>query len=445
MMEDSIPQLSDAEIRLTKKLDRRNRELQILKAISTHINESLDLDYTLTTLLKQLDQFFEFRHSMILLANPNENFLSLRASHGYDERGTGARVGFGKGVIGTVAKRKKMLNVPNIASRVAYLSGTDVMESEQQIMIKLPGLRNPKSQVAFPLMIQDELVGVIAVESESQRIFKAEDEEIIATIAEQAAMAIQKVRMYDAEQQRRNQLVEINEALSTLYRQQQETLNLFMKFVPESVVQKALRDKPESIFDGELLSVAVLFCDIRDFTSVSEKLSPAQVVKLLNTYYQSMNHVIREHEGVVNQFVGDEIFVTFGAPISVPHCEEKAVYCALGMIQQLKLLNVELMECLQVEIKVGIGINYGPVIAGNLGSNDKIEYSVTGDTVNTGKRIETLTKEKPDTILISESIYEQVKDLFKFNAWDPIAVKGKAEKVAVYEVISGNTNNRSAQ
>ncbi|HUR31758.1 MAG TPA: adenylate/guanylate cyclase domain-containing protein [Saprospiraceae bacterium] len=435
MMQDSNPQLSDAEIRLIKKLDRRNRELQILKAISTRINVSLDLDYTLNTLLEQLDQFFEFRHSMILLANPNENFISLRASHGYPDKGTGARVGFGKGVIGTVAKRKKMLNVPNIATRVAYLSGTDVMESEQQIMIKLPGLRNPKSQVAFPLMIQDELVGVIAVESEDQRIFRTEDEEIIAIIAEQAAMAIQKVRMYEAEHQRRNQLVEVNEALSTLYRQQQETLNLFKKFVPETVVQKALRDKPESIFDGELLHIAVLFCDIRDFTSVSEKLSPAQVVTLLNNYYQSMNNVIREHEGVVNQFVGDEIFVTFGAPVSIPECEKKSVLCALGMIEQLKLLNAELRNCLGVEIKVGIGINFGPVIAGNLGSDDKIEYSVTGDTVNTGKRIESLTKDKPDTILISQSIYDKVKDICTFKEREQIEVKGKSEKVAVYEVI----------
>ena len=434
-MQDSNPQLSEAEIRLIKKLDRRDREIQILKVISARINASLDLDFTLKTLLEQLDQFFGFRHSMILLANPKDTFLSVRASHGYTVKGTGARVGFGKGVIGTVAKRKKMLNVPNIASRVAYLSGSDFQDTEQQIMIKLPGLRNPKSQVAFPLLIQDELVGVIAVESEEQRIFRNEDEEIIAIIAEQAAMAIQKVRMYEAEQQRRNQLVEINEAISTLYRQQQETLNLFMKFVPESVVQKALRDKPESIFDGELLYIAVLFCDIRDFTSVSEKLSPAQVVTLLNTYYQSMNHVIREHEGVVNQFVGDEIFVTFGAPISIPDCEKKSVRCALGMIEQLKILNEELRSCLGVEIKVGIGINYGPVIAGNLGSEDKIEYSVTGDTVNTGKRIESLTKEKPDTILVSDTIYEKVKDKFSFRAWEPIAVKGKSEKVAVWEVL----------
>src|SRR5688572_5569328 len=193
MMQDSSAQLSDAEIRLSKKLDRREREIQILKEISTRINVSLDLDFTLKTLLEQLDQFFGFKHSMILLANSKDRFLSVRASHGYNEKGTGARVGFGKGVIGTVAKRKKMLNVPNIASRVAYLSGTDIQDTEQQIMIKMPGLRNPKSQVAFPLMIQDELVGVIAVESEEQRIYRNEDEQIISIIAEQAAMAIQTV------------------------------------------------------------------------------------------------------------------------------------------------------------------------------------------------------------------------------------------------------------
>ncbi len=168
---------------------------------------------------------------------------------------------------------------------------------------------------------------------------------------------------------------------------------------------------------------------------MSERLTPAQVVTLLNTYYQNMNSVIREHEGVINQFVGDEIFVTFGAPVSIPDCEEKSVRCAIGMIPQLQLLNEELMGCLQVQIKVGIGINFGPVIAGNLGSDDRIEYSVTGDTVTDGKRIESLTKEKPDTILISETIYEKVKDHFSFNAWEPIGVKGKSEKVAVYEVV----------
>ncbi len=438
MSEESVPQLPDIEQRLLKKLDRRDREIKILKVISTRINASLDLDYTLKTLLEQLDQFFEFRHSMILLSSPKDQFLTVRASHGYSEKGTGAKVSIGKGIIGTVAKRKRMLNVPNIDSRVAYMNpGRDIYgQTEQEITIKLPGLRNPKSQVAFPLLIQDELVGVIAVESENHRLFRTEDEEIIAIIGEQAAMAIQKAKMYEEEHKRRNELLEINETLSSLYRRQQETLNLFKKYVPEHVVDKALRDKPESMFDGELLHIAVLFCDIRDFTSASEKLSPAEVVTLLNSYYQFMNIIIQQYEGVINQFVGDEILVTFGAPVSILNCEEKAVQCAIGMMRQLSLLNAELLESLHVEIKVGIGINFGPVIAGNLGSDDKIEYSVTGDTVNTGKRIESLTKEKPNTILISESIYDKVKDVFTFEAWEPITVKGKSKQVAVYEVIS---------
>jgi adenylate cyclase len=431
-----LKRLEDVE-KLSKRLDRRDREIKILKAVSGEINASLDLNQTLQTFLEHLDHYFDFKHSMVLLANENDPFLTVCASHGYEGEGSGAKVRIGKGIIGTVAKRKKMLNMPNIMSKMTYLNpGHNIHKNpEQEITIKLPGLSNPKSQVAFPLLINSELVGVFAVESEKQRIFKYEDEQIISIIAEQAAAAIQKATHYKTEQKRHEQIQEMNDTLSNLYRQQQETLTLFMKYVPESVVNKALRNKPESIFDGEQLDIAVLFCDIRGFTKVSERLSPSEVVSLLNSYYQNMSQVIAQYEGVVNQFVGDEIFVTFGAPIAIVNCEEKAVRCAIGMIEQLDNLNNELNKHLKVKIEVGIGVNFGPVIAGNLGSEDKIEYSVTGDTVNTGKRIESLTKMKHNTVLISESIYNKVKELFKFEAWEPISVKGKSEKIAVYEVV----------
>jgi class 3 adenylate cyclase len=105
------------------------------------------------------------------------------------------------------------------------------------------------------------------------------------------------------------------------------------------------------------------------------------------------------------------------------------------MIRQLDIINEELQEKLGVSIKVGIGINYGPVVTGNMGCENKISYSVTGDTVNTGKRIETLTKEKPNTILISESIYTRTKHVINAIAWEPVLVKGKDEKLTVYEVV----------
>ncbi|HEX5111367.1 MAG TPA: adenylate/guanylate cyclase domain-containing protein [Saprospiraceae bacterium] len=120
-------------------------------------------------------------------------------------------------------------------------------------------------------------------------------------------------------------------------------------------------------------------------------------------------------------------------PLINPQVE--AVCCAFEMIRQLDKINQELQASLGMEIHVGIGINFGPVIAGNLGCEDKISYSVTGDSVNTGKRIESLTHGHPDSILISESVYAKTKDLIEVKAWEPVIVKGKNEKMVVYEVI----------
>jgi len=224
------------------------------------------------------------------------------------------------------------------------------------------------------------------------------------------------------------------EKLSVKVEELGKTLKLFQKYVPEEVVKQAL-ESSEDIFKGETKDVAVLFCDIRVFTTISEKISPPEVVELLNAYYGTMTSVIKNHNGVVNQFVGDEIFACFGAPVSGFNNEQNAVYCALDMIKRLETLNNQFAEKFGTEITVGIGINAGFVVAGNVGSEDRMEYSITGDTVNTGKRIETLTKEKPKQILISQSVYEKVKSLVDVESWAPVRVKGKAEKIQVYEVL----------
>ncbi len=214
-----------------------------------------------------------------------------------------------------------------------------------------------------------------------------------------------------------------------------QTLKLFIKYVPEQVVKKTLEMSQESIFEGELRNVAVLFCDIRGFTPLSEVLSPKEVVSFLNEYYQMMTEIVKQHKGSVIQFVGDEIFAAFGALELYPDNEANAVYCALKMMDTLPLLNKKYKEKFKTEIEIGIGLNYGEVVAGNLGSEDRIRYSVTGDTVNTGKRIESITKDYPDSILISDSIYKKVKEVVDVKAWDPLYVKGKKDKILVYEVL----------
>lgn len=219
--------------------------------------------------------------------------------------------------------------------------------------------------------------------------------------------------------------------------EQERTLRLFQRYVPPQIVEKVLSDKEDSaLFEGESRHVAVLFCDIRGFTALSETITPREVVSLLNAYYRLMSDTVQRYNGCVNQYVGDEVFAVFGAPVSYPNNEANAVLCALEMIEKLGLLNQEYGDKLTRQIQVGIGINAGEAVAGNLGSDNKIEYSITGDTVNTGKRIESLTKDQPNRILISESTYAVVKDLVHTRQWEPVEVRGKLQKITVYEVLS---------
>ena len=245
-------------------------------------------------------------------------------------------------------------------------------------------------------------------------------------------MTLENARqLFELQSRNRSLMAELKQKVE----EQDQTLKLFIKYVPEQVVKKTLEKSQESIFEGDLRDVAVLFCDIRGFTPLSEELSPKEVVSFLNEYYQVMTEVVKQHNGSVIQFVGDEIFAAFGAFEFYPDNEAKAVFCAMKMMETLPVLNKKFKEKFKTEIEIGIGINYGEVVAGNLGSEDRIRYSVTGDTVNTGKRIESITKDYPDLILISDSTYQVVKETIKVKAWDPQFVKGKKDKILVYEVL----------
>jgi class 3 adenylate cyclase/putative methionine-R-sulfoxide reductase with GAF domain len=433
-MEETRPTPPSSTSTLEEKLERKKKELEILAAVFTHLRSSQDLETILQNILQQLDLYFGFKHSMILLTG-GRNTLRVFASQGYPDPGIGAKIEIGKGIIGTAALRKKIIRIGNLLMTMKWmLAGEVVQHIEDEIVIKLPGLKKPASQVAIPLLVRDDLIGVLSVESEEINMFQPEDEHVISLIASQAAIAIHTARMHQAELERFREIEAINARLSELTNKQQQTLDLFVKFVPETVVKKALREKPDDMFEGEQQNVALLFCDIRDFTPMAEKLQPKQVVGLLNTFYSGMNQVIKAHGGTIIQYTGDEIFVIFGAPVPMARAAEKAVCCGVHMVNQRESINAALQSYLNVSINIGIGINYGPVVAGNLGCEDKLAYSVTGDSVNTAKRIESLSKNKYNSILISESVHALTSHLLVTEAWEPIEVKGKGERIRVYEV-----------
>ncbi len=222
--------------------------------------------------------------------------------------------------------------------------------------------------------------------------------------------------------------------------QKSKILELFSRFVPPEVITQHIQSEVKGFSGAELKHCAILFCDIRGYTSLVERQTPANAVGILNVFYTIMSDVIKDYSGMVVQYVGDEIFAIFGEPFSFPEYERNAVFCALEMMSQLTIVNELCKEFTEEPIKIGIGINAGEVITGTLGSELKIEFCVTGNNVNTAKRIESLTTEKPDTILISDSVYQKVQDIVNVNTWQPIKVKGKTDLLQIYEV-TGKTND----
>ncbi len=251
-------------------------------------------------------------------------------------------------------------------------------------------------------------------------------------------LAVTELKLQQAMEEEHKRMLEIektNKKLNRLIEKQNKTLELFVKYVPEPIVKKTLGQRNEKIREGEQLEVALLFCDIRRFTTMAEMLNPKDTVHMLNVYYSMMSEVIKIHNGVINQFVGDEIFVSFGAPEPIEDPEISSVRCAQEMINKLSEINEALKDTVNQEIIIGIGINYGPIIAGNLGSDDRLSYSITGDAVNIAKRIESLTRELPNAILISQSIYDSTKDEIKTKPLGKIQIKGKNRKVNVFRVL----------
>ena len=205
------------------------------------------------------------------------------------------------------------------------------------------------------------------------------------------------------------------------------------KYMTQSVMDHVMGGKVE--LGGELLTVTLLFSDIRSFTSISETMSAQELVKLLNEYFTEMVTVVMEEGGVVDKYIGDAIMAVFGAPVPKADDALRAVRAAVRMRHALAALNEKLVARGVAPIKTGIGLHTGEVVAGNIGSEARMEYTVIGDAVNLASRLETSTKELGTDVLISDDTNALLGDEFETRAVREITVKGRVKPVMVYEVV----------
>ena len=226
----------------------------------------------------------------------------------------------------------------------------------------------------------------------------------------------------------------LNHKLIRKASEQERILEVFNRYVPEQVVSQNLSNNDNNLLQGETRVISVLFADIRGFSRIAGSLTPSDVVKFLNEFWSIVSKPVNLNHGSVNKFIGDGILALFGAPISHMRNQKNAVNCALDMIDALGEFNKKYEPLLGQKVEIGIGINTGEVVVGNVGTNDHIEYTVIGDVVNTASKIESKTKSAPNSILISEATYNHVKDLVDVDEISALQMAGKDDPVRLFRV-----------
>ena len=414
---------------LKKVLDRKTKEFEIIKQISSQINKTLDVNLIASAMLNAMDEFFGFKYSMILLIDEKMQKLNVLATHGYEIKGIGASVKLGVGVIGIVAKKKKMMRMANIGMQRSYMNAI-----KNQI--------NPNE-----MLFNDELIGVLSVESEKVNIFNNSDELLIGILANQTANALQNAKLYQLEQKRK---IELNKAYSEL-----EMLNTTLeKKVDERTKELVVLSKKlakyfspqvyQSIFSGKLdvkiqtqrKPLTVFFSDLEGFTELTERLEPEVLTEILTQYLTEMSKIAIKWGGTIDKFIGDALLVFFGDPNSNGN-KEDAVACvsmAIEMLERLKFLRKFWRDKgISKPLNARIGIHTGVCTVGNFGSEDRLDYTIIGNGVNLASRIE--TNAEPNKILLSEDTYLLIKNNISCLKKQKISVKGISYPVQTYEVL----------
>jgi adenylate cyclase len=443
---------------LNRHLARKTDEVRIIQQISFQISTSLDLQEILASILKALDTVLGFQHSMILLLDPDGGALKVAKSRGYEKDGVGAEVPVGTGVIGVVAKKKRMMRIGNLAMGGAYVGvARQNMEAagmggDLKPKAELPGLKGAQSQIAFPLLVAERLIGVFAVESLAPAAFDELDEVLLSILSHQAASAIENARLYQDEERRVNELNdaraeleglnqsledkirertasleqahgEAQTALRTAEQERERSKELLGRMAPPELVPLMLEDK----LQARKLQASILFTDLEGFTQYSSDVEPDELFAKLNDFFSRGGEEIRKYRGYVNKTNGDSIMALFGVPYENATHALDAVLAGLDMQKALKS---------HFGLRMRIGINSGPITAGILGPKDKSLYDVLGDAVNVASRMEKVCP--AGSVTVSEQTHALVETHFKIQPLGKQKVKGKGQ-LPCFEVLGLKT------
>jgi adenylate cyclase len=381
--------------------ERREKKLSLLLEISKELSKQQELDRLLDKVVDFTFQIMNVDRVSILLLEPKTNELVSRISKGR----TG---GSGTGHVPQSIARKA------VEERVAILS--DNAAADERFKGKSILIQSVRSAMCTPLMGTDQKVlGILYVDNRTAtHSFADEDLEFLIAFGSLAAVGVENSQR--SEQLQREALV----------------LSNFQRYFAPNLASQIAQQEGAVQLGGTKRPVVIFFSDIRGFTPLSESMGPDEIATLLTEYFTEMVEIVFEHSGTLDKFMGDAIMALWGAPIAHEDDADRAMGCAVDQLIALEKLNVKWKNEGRPVLGIGIGINFGEVFAGNIGSNRRLEYTVIGDAVNTASRL--CSSAGANEILISEAFYLKLKQPPKVEALEPVQVRGKSKRVQVYRV-----------
>ncbi len=397
--------MSVEELRNITEIEKANNKLRIIYKVNGAISSTLNLQELLTIILDEVFQYIPAERGAILLYDKEakelrSSVIKIRNQDESDEEGL---------------KISKTILDRVVEEQVSLLT-TDALVDErlaESMSIISQGIR---SAMSVPLISKKDLLGVLHIDStKKSEEFNQDNLELLTGIAGQAAIAIENAKL----------IQEIQREV--------ETRGHLQRYLSPELVEQVVKKQITLEIGGELKKAAILFSDLRGFTKMTENVGAEAVVAILNDYFSRMVDIIFATGGTLDKFIGDAIMAIWGLPIGHVEDSLRSVKASLLMQREMFYFNIYQRAIGRSLLKMGIGINTGSVVVGNMGSPKRMEYTVIGPPVNLASRVETLTSR--NQILISDNIFAEVKNVLRYVELTPTKVKGIDRLIQIYGIV----------
>jgi adenylate cyclase len=389
-------------------LERSNKVLFVLYEISRQFNTIRDFRQLLKKIMDLIFMVIDADYGFLILTGDEKDGQLMPVVVKYkDDQGRESK---------TLKVSQTMIQKV-IHDKVAILTSNAMADSRFDGAKSL-FLQQIKSAICVPLWRKDKIIGVIQLDSvRFDNQFTQDDLELLKAIGSQMAMIIEQASL--------NQQIKEEEML-------RRRLERFHSPQVIEMILKGSQETKDNVMEPKELTATIVFTDIVGFTQLAELIPPRETNMILNQYFSMVTDIIFRYDGTLDKYMGDGLMAVFGAPMEKEDDAERAILAAKEMKRQLTRMNAERVPD-RKKFDIRIGINTGRVVAGNIGSPKRMDYTVIGDPVNTASRLESIAE--PNQILIGEETYRRVKDKFKIRRIGPKKVKGKSADIMVYEIM----------